>query len=50
VLKTRIDLDALQAGGARLEQVRDTKECERTGKALPNYLQGHLFLFQACAG
>jgi hypothetical protein len=49
VLKTRIDQDALhQASGARLEQVRDTKkECERTRKALPNYLQGHLFLFQA---
>ncbi len=49
MLKTRIDQDTLhQTSGARLEQVRDTKkECERTRKALPKYLQGHLFLFQA---
>jgi hypothetical protein len=49
VLKTRIDQDALhQTSGAKLGQVRETKqECERTRKALPNYLQGHLFAFQA---
>jgi hypothetical protein len=49
VLKTRIDQDTLhQTSGARLEQVRETKkECERTRTALPNYLQGHLFTFQA---
>jgi len=48
VLKTRIDQDALhRTSGTKLEQVRETKkECERTRKALPNYLQGHLFLFQ----
>ena len=48
MLKTRIDQDALhQTSGTKLEQVRETKkECERTRKALPNYLQGHLFLFQ----
>ena len=48
MLKTRIDQDALhQTSGAKLEQVRETKkECERTRKALPKYLQSHLFTFQ----
>lgn len=49
MLKTRIDQDGLhQTSGARLQQARETKkECERTRKALPNYLLGHLFAFQA---
>jgi hypothetical protein len=49
VLKTRIDQDALhQTSGSKLEQVRETKkECEHTREALPKYLQGHLFKFQA---
>ena len=48
MLNTRIDQDALhQTSGFRLEQARETKkECERTRKALPDYLQGHLFPFQ----
>jgi len=48
VLKTRIDQDTVhRMSGAKLEQVRETiKECERTRKALPKYLQGHLFKYQ----
>jgi hypothetical protein len=49
VLKTRIDQDGLhQTSGARLQQAREAKkECEGTRKALPDYLTGHLFAFQA---
>ena len=49
MLKTRIDQDGLhQSSGARLQQAREAKkECERTRKALPDYLTGHLFAFQA---
>ncbi len=48
MLKTRIDQDALhQTSGARLGKALETKkECERTRKALPDYLRGRLFPFQ----